>query len=108
MVDIPNNITTTATFEGQPLTGASFSGEFETFFDADWIRVSLTAGVTYHFYAHDETAGASGGDSFLQLFNSAGTLVASDDNGGVGSNSLFSYTAATSATYFVAINDVNQ
>ena len=53
MTGIPSDNTTTATFEGAPQTGASISGEFETFFDTDWIQVSLVAGKTYSFYAHD-------------------------------------------------------
>src|SRR4051794_39710119 len=70
MTDIPGNLTTTATFEGDPLTGASFSGDFESFDDYDWIKLSLVAGTTYSFYAHDSTAEPyNHGNSQLQLLN---------------------------------------
>jgi len=105
MADIPSNITTTATFEGNPLTGASYSGIFEDFDDTDWIKVTLVAGVTYSFYANAESAIAPTGDSVLQLFDPTGTQVASNDDSGVGPNSLITYTPATSGTYFVGIHD---
>ena len=49
MVDVAANKTTTATFEGAPSVFASYSGEFETFGDVDWIKINLVAGGTYRF-----------------------------------------------------------
>jgi Ca2+-binding RTX toxin-like protein len=98
MVDIPNNATTTAVIEGDA-TGGSFSGEFETLNDTDWIRVTLTAGVTYNFYAH--ALGPGSGDSTIAVHNAAGTLLVQDDQSGVGDNSFVQYTAAASGVYYI-------
>ncbi|MGH6644963.1 MAG: PPC domain-containing protein, partial [Bradyrhizobium sp.] len=104
MVDIPNDNTTTAVFEGSPLSGASFSGELEDFNDNDWIKVSLVAGTTYKFYANAASAG-SFGDSYLKLYDAAGVGLTLNDDGGVGLNSIMSFTAATTGTYFVEVHD---
>src|SRR4051794_17913330 len=101
MADFADNATTTAVFEGNPLTGASFSGEFESFSDSDWIRVTLVAGKTYHFYGHAQAPGPDVGDLTLQLHDAAGTLLAADENSGVGYNSALAFTAAKSGTYFI-------
>ena len=104
MADIAGGITTTAVFDGNPLTGASYSGEFEAYGDADWVRISLVAGTTYSFYGHAQSSGPFG-NSVLHLYDSTGAQIIFDDDGGVGSNSFFSYTATASGTYFVGINE---
>src|SRR4051812_48825697 len=96
MVDIPNNATTTAVIDGDA-TGGSFSGEIEAFGDTDWIRVTLTAGVTYRFYAH--AIGAVANDSTIALWHPNGTQLIQDDDAGTGSDSFVQYTAVTSGVY---------
>ena len=61
MVDLPNNNTTTAEFEGGAHVLATFSGELESFGDKDWIRLRLQPSVTYQFFGSVESAGANAG-----------------------------------------------
>ena len=105
MVDIPDNATTTAVFDGDASTLATFSGELETFDDGDWIKVTLTAGVTYNFFGSSVSAGTLGGDSEMRLFDASGTQVAVNDDEAAGTlNSFFSFTATTSGSYFVEMS----
>jgi len=109
MVDIPGNTTSTATFLGDPAVGATFSGELDFFADSDWIRVTLTAGVTYSFYGSVESAGAGGGDSDLRILDSTGDELAANDNDPAGAtvNSFIEYTPDIGGTYFVEISAGN-
>jgi hypothetical protein len=50
MGDIPANIKSKAVLEGFA-SRSSFSGTLETIGDHDWIKVDLTAGTIYKFYA---------------------------------------------------------
>lgn len=70
--------------------------------DHDWYRITLTAGQTYTF-AVVGTGGSGVDDSVLSLRNSAGTQIAHDDDGGPGSNSTITFTAATSGTYYIDV-----
>src|SRR5882757_2020036 len=101
MADIPGDITTTAVFESQIYYGSSFGGQFETAGDVDWIKLTLVAGTAYSFYASAVTSSVIGGNTYLQLFDSTGTSLTADDNGGVGFNSVIHFTATTTGTYFV-------
>ncbi|MFD2058809.1 calcium-binding protein [Mesorhizobium calcicola] len=105
MTDIPADTSSTVTFEGDPVSFASISGEFETFGDQDWIRISLEEGQTYTFFGSSERPGANAGNSYLQLMNSAGTVIADDYDGGVGYNSVLTFSVATSGVYFVGISE---
>ncbi len=103
MADILGTTATSAIFEGEPLTGASFSGDLESINDRDWIRISLTAGVTYNFYAHLQGPGSSG-DSILSLMNSSGVQVATnDDRSAATLNSFLSFTPTSTGTFFVEV-----
>jgi Ca2+-binding RTX toxin-like protein len=82
----------------------TYSGEFETFDDADWIRVTLVAGRVYQFFGSADGPGANAGDSQMTLYNSAGVQLAFNDDQGPSANSAFVYTAPTSGTYFVKMN----
>jgi Ca2+-binding RTX toxin-like protein len=74
--------------------------------DRDVFAVDLVAGRTYHF----EQLGSATGDgtlfdSYLRLLSGsgagAGTIVAQDDDGGVGLNSRIVYTPTESGTYYL-------
>ncbi|MCA0199370.1 MAG: pre-peptidase C-terminal domain-containing protein [Proteobacteria bacterium] len=88
---------TTAT-TGAIIVGASVIGNIETAGDSDWFRVTLTAGVTYQF---DMLGGSSLTDPFLNLRNSSGVVVGSDDDSGDGLNARLVYTPTSSGVYFV-------
>ena len=71
--------------------------------DHDWFAVSLTAGVQYLI---DEQGSPTGSgtlsDTYMQLYDGSGTLIATDDDSGVGFNSRLSYTPGTTGTYYVS------
>lgn len=88
--------------------GSSVNGVLDTLGDRDWYRVTLTAGQTYTF-----TVGGTGSgdivDSYLRLHNSAGTMIAENDDIAFPGNtfSRIVFTAMTSGTYFVNVAAYN-
>ena len=91
MVDIPADVTTPASVA----VGGTYNNTLEVAGDRDWIRVTLTAGQAYDIHLD----GISLADPFLRIYDSAGNLIATNDDGGVGYNSLLagfvaSYTGA--------------
>ena len=96
MTNIPDNDTTTASMA----VGGNFVSTIDFAGDRDWVAVTLLQGVTY-------TTGLSGiggaalNDPKLTIFNNNSVLVASDDDGGAGLNSLATYTPTTTGVYFL-------
>lgn len=86
--------------------GQTARGTVSSNADHDWYRVTLTAGQTYTF-ALVGTGGNGLEDAYLRLRNSAGTEISHDDDGGPGSNSTFTFTAATSGTYYLDVGSFN-
>ena len=68
--------------------------------DTDDITVSLVAGTRYMISLMGSGASALA-DSFLQVFDPSMGLVNSDDDGGVGKDSLITITATTTGTYTI-------
>ncbi len=69
--------------------------------DHDWYRVNLTAGQTYSF-AMTGTGTNNVQDPYLRLYSVDGTsLLISNDDGLPGQNSVMSYTALTTGTYYL-------
>jgi len=94
--DTPSNTSTTASIA----IGGTFVGATNTPTDTDWIRVELTAGESYLFTLTG-TGASPLADPFLELRNSAGTLIAQDDDAGPGLNPSLRYTATTSGAYYL-------
>nr|WP_315254345.1 DUF4214 domain-containing protein [uncultured Duganella sp.] len=100
--DYSADINTTGTLS----VGGSTSGVFETNSDADWFKISLTAGTTYLF----SVAGGTGGSALnnfsnvdLTVYNAQGSssqyvAAYSSATGAVGQ-----FVAQTSGTYFVSV-----
>ena len=94
--DFAANTSTT----GRVTVGGSSTGRIEVAGDNDWFAVSLTAGTTYQM--HLDAASSSGlSDPYLNLYNSAGTLLTYNDDGGGNLNSLITFTPTTSGTYYL-------
>ena len=78
--------------------GGSVSGVIDFTGDIDTIEVTLVAGQTYLF-----SLVGSGGtpvtDTFLSVFAPGGALLVEDDDGGNGTFSVITITAAASGTY---------
>src|SRR5690606_16946934 len=80
--------------------GGQQTGYSNTVGDDDWYAVQLVAGESYVF-----TMTGSGGtplqDTYLELYNSSGSLVAIDDDAGPGTDSMLRFTATQSGTYYI-------
>ena len=98
VVDIPGNGSTTTTLA----VGGSISDQLEVVGDRDWIRITLTAGQRYQF-ALNGSGGSPLADPYLRLRDGAGTVLAYDDDSGPGTNSLLSFTAGSSGTYYLDV-----
>ena len=85
--------------------GDSFAGELSSAVDRDWVRVELAEGVRYT----TELGGSSSGqgslrDPLVTLRDGSGALLLTDDDSGVGLDSLLSFTVASSGTYYIDVS----
>ena len=94
--DLPADVTTPATLA----LGDTYSNELEVVGDRDWIAVELVAGQRYAI-SLDGSGASPLSDPLVRLYDAAGNLVAENDDGGPGLNSLLTYTVATTGTYYV-------
>lgn len=85
--------------------GDTFAGGL-TSGDNDWVRVQLTAGQGYRFETSART-GTPAGDTVIELYNSSGTLIGSDDDSGTDTYSLLNFVASTSGTYYINVRGYN-
>jgi hypothetical protein len=99
--DFSNDINTT----GKITIGGSKSGNFETNYDNDWFKVTLTAGTTYLFTltGAPDGGGTLAGYSGLSLYmmGAQGYSVGYSYNNGT-TAPVIQYTPQSSGTYFVA------
>ena len=90
---------------GTPYTigvGDSFEGTLDTAGDRDWIAIELTEGQLYTFSMQGAPSGVGTlDDPYLYLYDASGDLVAQNDDGGTGYDSLLGYIAETSGTYYI-------
>lgn len=94
---IPQNTSTTATISpNQTIFGnVDFGG------DQDWYRITLQAG-TYDFRLTKAAVGFfSSLDPYLFVYNSAGSVVALDDDGAGNLNSYIRFTTPTAGTFYL-------
>ncbi|WP_146346970.1 pre-peptidase C-terminal domain-containing protein [Phaeobacter marinintestinus] len=102
---IPGDITTTATIA----VGDSVDESLETLGDKDWFQIDLSAGewISISLRGVDHTAGdglPGVEDPLVRLRDSNGNIVATDDDGGVGLNSLLSVSVEVSGTYYIEVD----
>ena len=107
MADIPASITSKAGIEdGVDASLGVFSGELETIGDHDWIRVDLSATLTYEFFVSFlETGSLTNGDATLTLRDSTGAAVAVTDIGGVDGNEAISFHPSSGGVFFLDIGE---
>jgi Bacterial pre-peptidase C-terminal domain len=87
------------------------TGTLEVAGDHDWFRVQLVAGTSYQINLQGQQAGAGTlADPYLRVHNSAGTLVAENDDIVLGSNrdSQLTYVAPASGTYYLDAGAFNE
>ena len=95
---VPDNSTTTVSLT----LGTPVAGTIDTLADHDWYAITLVAGQTYSITV-DEGGDTGLGDSYLRLRDSAGALLAENDDGGQGTSSQLVFTATASGTYYVDV-----
>jgi len=87
--------------------GQTAQGSISTLGDHDWFRVDLVAGQTYTF-ALVGTGSSGVRDPLLSLRGPDGTtIVASNDDGLPNNNSVFTYTATVTGTYYIDVGAFN-
>ena len=82
--------------------GDVFEGEISSGSDRDWIEVTLEQGETYTFTMWGTNGNSGLSDTVLEIYNSSGSSVASNDD--LSSTLRFSgvqYTATQSGTYYI-------
>ncbi len=81
--------------------GGSYSDIIETASDEDWIAVTLVAGQTYQI-SLDGSGANPLTDPYLRLYDATGALLREDDDSGPNFNSLITYTATATGTYYIS------
>src|SRR6476620_10998190 len=95
LTDVPASTSTTASIT----VGGTIQGSLEVVGDHDWYRINLTAGQQI-------TISLSGSginpvpDTYVDIRNSAGTVLAWNDDSGSSLDSKLVFTARTSGTYY--------
>ncbi|MBP2236639.1 serralysin, partial [Sinorhizobium kostiense] len=78
--------------------GGSVSGYVNSSGDQDWYKITLTAGQTYRFTLD----GSNGLDAYLTLYDAGGRRLGGNDDGAGNYDSLITFTAGTSGTYYLS------
>lgn len=86
---------------GRVSVGGSVTGSLESAGDQDWFAISLTAGQGYTF-SLDSCSSSGVDDPYLTLYDASGTFLTLNDDAEYSLNSLLTYTATQSASYFLA------
>jgi serralysin len=94
---IAGDASTTATLQ----LDRGVNGFINTAGDKDWYAIELTAGTFYQFSLKGVGTGANP-DPLLELRDAAGNLVALDDDGGTGRDSLLQTNVEQSGTYYLS------
>ena len=98
--DCANDTTTACSVSpGTPVTGdIQYSG------DDDYFSFSVASGVTYQIDAEGlPTSMGTLGDSYIELRDASGAIIAENDIGGTGYNARLTWTASDTLTVYVAI-----
>lgn len=96
MPDVLGNSSTTSSVS----IGSVIEGSIETASDHDWFRIDLVAGQSITISLNG-TGASPLSDPYLRMIDSTGTLLAENDDGGPGLNSLLSFTATTTGAYYI-------
>ncbi|SFL05367.1 M10 family metallopeptidase C-terminal domain-containing protein [Shimia haliotis] len=82
--------------------GDTFRGTIGSGDEMDIVRINLVAGQTYTFeLLGSPSGGGTLSDPLLNLYNSSGGFITSNDDGGNGLESLITFTATSTGTYFL-------
>ena len=101
MVDtVPGDLSTTSTIS----VGGTVNGTIETFGDHDWYKITLSAGQSISIAVGGTSAAFPGEDldTYLRFRDSAGNVIAFNDDAG-SLSSLLQLTAPTAGTYYIDV-----
>ena len=88
--------------------GEDFNGNLLTRGDADWFAVDLEQGKTYAAIASGaSTGGGTLPDPYLEVRNSSGALVSSNDNGSWLNDAGLAFTAISTDRYYFVVKTLN-
>ncbi|MGA9046206.1 tandem-95 repeat protein, partial [Sulfuricurvum sp.] len=111
---VPTIISESTDFAGDTTTTASLgyggaaTGTITPATDTDWYAVNLVAGITYEISLRGaDSAGGTLYDTYVELRDNTGTYITGDDDGGIGLDSLLSYTPSITGTYYVNARSYN-
>ena len=83
--------------------GDNFSGNLSSSGDRDWVGITLNEGISYEFnLTGSRSSDGTLYDPYLRLYNSNGTLLTFNDDGGSGLESKIIFTASDSGTYYLS------
>lgn len=112
-VDPDDSISESSNLGAISTTATSISAGITPDIDVDMYRFTVTAGQIVDFDIDTALNGAGGLGSFLRVFNSAGTQLASNDNAAapgettLGFDAYLRFTFATAGTYYVGVSNSN-
>ena len=75
--------------------------------DVDWFVIELIEGRPYRFNLEGVEEGALA-DPLLTLYDSSGTQIATDDDGGRGLSAYLNFASPTGGPYFVGVSSYDQ
>ena len=103
--DIAQTINTSAEMS----VGSTLSSDIGSNGDADWVKIWLNAGSSYTIDLQGSPSGKGTlSDSWLNIYDSAGIFVTSNDDGGVGTDSKLVFTPNASGYYFLSAESYGQ
>ena len=94
---MPDDYTADITTTGTVTVGGTATGELETSGDEDWFAVTLTAGQIVSI----SLDGISLSDPYLNIYDSAGNFLFSNDDGGPGLNSFLTFEVTVGGTFYI-------
>ena len=84
-------------------SGETFSGSIDISMDRDWVGITLQQGSTYIFNLTGSPSGhGTLSDPYLRLYNSEGSLLSQNDDGGSGYESRITFTPSSSGTHYLS------
>ncbi len=101
-VDIAGDSSTTASIA----VGSSLTSDLSAPGDIDWIRLDLDAGDEISISLFGSGSNALS-DPYLRLYDANGNLIAENDDGGQGYNSLLRFASTTGGTYYIEVDSWN-
>ncbi|WP_127560698.1 Hint domain-containing protein [Nioella ostreopsis] len=86
--------------------GDTFAGTLDSLGDRDWVELNVVAGESYDINLTG-VGGSAVGDTYMRLYDSTGTYLGFDDDGGVGVASHAWFTADTTGTIYISAGSWN-